>query len=153
MNGSQAPGGIEPLGGISGEDPHRRTADAPGCAKLKEDGMGQLRQFKDLEIDWNMAPEDAVALYLEWGNTGYGGSYENRVKSKNDYSNYFVVYNWDEDLKACLVRRNSDGAEDLACLPIPDDVSRSFRKELGTLKGVYKVDKDIRRWLEAELYG
>lgn len=114
--------------------------------------MGQLRQFKDLEIDWEMTPEDAVALYLEWGNTGYGGSYENRVKSKNDYSNYFVVYNWDEDLKACLVRRNSDGAEDLACLLIPEQVSRSFRKEYGKLKGVYKVDPEIRSWLENELY-
>lgn len=114
--------------------------------------MGQLRQFKDLEIDWEMSPEDAVALYLEWGNTGYGGSYENRVKSKNDYSNYFVIYNWDEHLKACLVRRNSDGAEDLACLRIPEEVSSSFRKEYGKLKGVYKVDEQIRSWLERELY-
>lgn len=114
--------------------------------------MGQLRRFKDLEIDWEMTPEDAVALYLEWGNTGYGGSYENRVKSRNDFSNYFVVYNWDEKPKACLVRRNSDGAEDLACLPIPDHVSKSFRREMGALKGVYKVDGEIRRWLESELY-
>ncbi len=114
--------------------------------------MGSLSQFKNLEIDWEMAPEDAVALYLEWGNTGYGGSYENRVKSKQDYSNYFIVYNWDKKPKVYLVRRNSDGAQDLACLPIPDNVSGKFRKQHGKLKGVYKVDKDIRAWLDKELY-
>ena len=30
--------------------------------------MGQLRAYKDLIIDWEMTPEDAVAIYLEWGN-------------------------------------------------------------------------------------
>lgn len=114
--------------------------------------MGQLKRFKNLEIDWEMTPEDAVALYLEWGNTGYGGSYERRVKSKDDYSNYFVVYNWDEHPKVCLVRRNSDGAEDLACLRVPDELNPEFQKEVGKLKGVYKVNKPIRNWLEDELY-
>lgn len=114
--------------------------------------MGMLKRFRDLEIDWEMEPADAVALYLEWGNTGYGGSYENRVRSKNDYSNYFVVYNWEDKPKVCLVRRNSEGAEDLACLIVPDDMGRRFQDEVGGNKGVYPLNGEIRNWLETELY-
>jgi len=114
--------------------------------------MGQLRQFKELEIDWEMTPADAVGLYLEWGNNGYGGSYENRVKSKDDFSNYFVVYTWDEHPKVCLVRRNSDGAEDLACLMVPDKLMGAVKRDLGELKGVFPVNNEIRNWLEQELY-
>lgn len=114
--------------------------------------MGQLRRYRDLEIDWNMEPVDAVALYLEWGNTGYGGSYENRVRSKNDFSNYFVVYNWEDRPKVCLVRRNSDGAEDLACLIPPKAMGKRFRDEIGNTKGVFPINREIRSWLEKELY-
>ncbi len=37
--------------------------------------MGELTKYKDLPIDWDIGPADAVALHLEWGNTGYGGGY------------------------------------------------------------------------------
>jgi len=114
--------------------------------------MGQLNRFKNLEIDWNMEPADAVALYLEWGNSGYGGSYENRVKSKNDVSIYFVVYNWEGGPKVCLVKRNSEGAEDLACIALPSELRTSFQKEVGGNKGVYPLNTDIRDWLKNELY-
>lgn len=114
--------------------------------------MGQLSKFRNLEIDWDMEPADAVAYYLEWGNSGYGGSYENRVKSHNDVSNYFVVYNWEEGPKVCLVRRNMEGAEDLACVIPPEDLRKGFQEEVGGNKGVYPLNRDIRNWLEQEIY-
>ncbi len=113
--------------------------------------MGELRKFKDLEIDWNMTPEDAVALYLEWGNTGYAG-YECRVKGKCDYSNYFVVYSWDEKPKVFLIRRNSDGTEELATLDLPKDLEKGFLKKTSGFKGVYEPTKEIKDWLKKELY-
>lgn len=114
--------------------------------------MGQLNEFANLEIDWEMEPADAVALYLEWGNNGYGGSYENRVKSISDVSNYFVVYNWEGGPKVCLVRRDMQGAEDLACLRPPEKLRESFIEEVGGNNGVYPINDQIRSWLETELY-
>ena len=32
-----------------------------------------LRPFADMPIDWNLSPEDAVTLYLEWGNNNWRG--------------------------------------------------------------------------------
>ena len=52
--------------------------------------MGRLREYKDLLIDWEMTPEDAVAIYLEWGNNGYRGGYQYAVRGKGDHSHYFV---------------------------------------------------------------
>lgn len=112
----------------------------------------ELRQFKDLEIDWNMTPADAVALYLEWGNTGYGGGYQNRVTGKDDYSNYFVVSSWDTPPKVYLVRRNSDGAEYLAEVELPENLREKFMNNEGATKGVYGVNNEIRDWLENQMY-
>jgi hypothetical protein len=114
--------------------------------------MTDLREFKDLEIDWNMTPADAVALYLEWGNTGYGGGYQNRVTSKDDYSNYFMISSWEDPPKVYLVRRNSDGAEYLAELELPEHLREGFRCEEGDCKGVYGVTEEIKSWLENQMH-
>ena len=113
--------------------------------------MGQLQKFKNLDIDWDMTPEDAVALYLEWGNSGYRG-YESRVKGKSDHSNYFVVYSWEERPKVFLIRRDSDGTEDLATLELPKTLEKSFLKQTSGFKGVYAPTKDIKTWLKKKLY-
>lgn len=114
--------------------------------------MGQLRAFKDLTIDWEMTPEDAVALYLEWGNNGYRGGYRNVVRSKEDHSHYFVINTWDERPTVTLLFRNSDGADELAVLPLPDTLAKTFLRTVHHHKGVYPVNDDVRHWLERELY-
>jgi hypothetical protein len=114
--------------------------------------MTDLRQYKDLEIDWQMTPADAVALYLEWGNSGYRGGYENRVKSKDDYSNYFVVSSWDTPPTVTFVRRNSDGAQELWKTILPPGLAEEFLKNDGSVKGAYGVSPSIRSWLESLLY-
>ena len=53
----------------------------------------ELQNFSHLIIEWDMSPEDAVILYLEWGNNDWHNKYP-PVRSKNDFSNYFVVDNW-----------------------------------------------------------
>jgi hypothetical protein len=62
-------------------------------------------------IDWDMTPEEAVTLYLEWRNNWTHGK---MVKSKNDVSHYFVVNTWDEPPKIYLIQRNSEEAVELA---------------------------------------
>ena len=112
--------------------------------------LEEIRQDRSLanDIDWDMTPEEAVTLYLEWGNNW---SHGNMVKSREDVSHYFVVNTWDNPPMIYLVRRNSDEAEDLALISIPDDLRADITHELAARKGVYGITPEIRKWLKREL--
>lgn len=102
-------------------------------------------------IDWDMTPEDAVTLYLEWGNNPATG--RRRVMSKNDESYYFVVNTWKEPAIIYFIKRNSEEAVELALIDIPEKLRNRFLDSVSHLKGVYPVNDEVRTWLEAELYG
>jgi hypothetical protein len=101
-------------------------------------------------IDWDMTPEEAVTLYLEWGNNWTHGK---MVKSKNDVSHYFVVNTWDEPPKIYLIRRNSEEAVELGIIDMPEDLKNRFLESVAHNKGVYAINEEVRAWLEQELYG
>jgi hypothetical protein len=100
-------------------------------------------------IDWQMTPEEAVVLYLEWGNNWAHGI--NLVRSKNDVSHYFVVNNWGETPVVYLIRRNSEEAVELASFELPESVRDEFKMSVGNNKGVYAVDGKVKDWLQKEL--
>jgi len=100
-------------------------------------------------IDWDMTPEEAVRLYLEWGNNWAGGNYV--IRSKKDETCYFAVSTWKEPPVIYLIRRNSEGAQDLACIEMPASIRRAFAKEYGNLKGVYAVEGVVKQWLQKQL--
>jgi hypothetical protein len=102
-------------------------------------------------IDWDMTPEEAVTLYLEWGNNWANGKH--RIRSKNDVSIYFVINTWEDPAQIYLIRRNSDEAEELAKIDMPGDLREQFMASVSGHKGVYPVDEKVREWLEKELYG
>jgi len=107
-----------------------------------------LKKETDLinEIDWNLGPEQAVKLYLEWGNTDWGsGKYT--IRSKSDYSTYFVVNCWRRPYYIYLIRRNSEEAVELAQFELP----LRFEKDVCELKGVYALEEDVKAWLQKEL--
>ena len=58
--------------------------------------LDDIRKNSDLvnAIDWNMTPEEAVRLYLEWGNNWARGNYV--IRSKEDVSYYFVINTWEK---------------------------------------------------------
>ena len=99
-------------------------------------------------ISWDMTPEDAVTMYLEWGNNPALGS--NLIKSKDDESFYFVVNTWNEPV-IYLMRRNSEEAEEVATIRMPARIERSFKKEYGSLKGVFAPEGDVKTWLQEQL--
>jgi len=99
-------------------------------------------------IDWSMTPEEAVTLYLEWGNNSAHG--RKMVKSKNDVSHYFVVNTWDEPPKIYLVRRNSDEAVDLAVIDLPPHLRNRFLETVARRKSVYALTPEVREWLQKE---
>lgn len=101
-------------------------------------------------IDWDMTHEEAVRLYLEWGNNWARGNYV--IRSKDDVSHYFVVNTWDGIPKIYLIKRNSENAEELAEIQMPEELRTHFLNSMGHHKGVYSVDGDIKNWLKEQLY-
>lgn len=113
--------------------------------------LEQIKRDENLidEIDWEMTPEEAVRLYLEWGNNWAGGSYV--IRSKEDETVYFVVSTWKEPPMVYLIRRNSEEAREIAAIRMPDSIREQFAKENGNLKGVYAVEGVVKEWLQREL--
>ncbi|MDY6988649.1 MAG: hypothetical protein SWQ30_11410 [Thermodesulfobacteriota bacterium] len=116
-------------------------------------GLEELKKNSEATsvIDWDMTPEEAVTLYLEWGNNPANG--RRRIRSKNDVSYYFAVNTWEDPPRIYLIRRNSDEAIELAAIDMPETLRDRFLESVSHLKGVYGVNEEIRAWLEEELYG
>ncbi|MDR3357799.1 MAG: hypothetical protein LBN96_02860 [Desulfovibrio sp.] len=112
--------------------------------------MRDLKEFCFHDIDWELTPEQAVTMYLEWGNNDWRGAHP-PVRSRDDVSLYFVVDSWQNPPVARLVRRGMDGAEDLAAVPLPDDLLADFHAEHGNWRGVSAPTPAARQWLKREL--
>ncbi|MFP4169200.1 MAG: DVU0772 family protein [Desulfonatronovibrionaceae bacterium] len=112
--------------------------------------MASLKDYRDLSIDWEMTPEEAVTLYLEWGNNWRKGE-RPPVRSKDDYSVYFVVNTWEGRPRLYLIRRNSEEARELLEIGLPGDLSDRFMRQVGGSKGVFPITPEIRTWLEREM--
>ena len=110
-----------------------------------------IKQNKALlnAIDWDMTPEEAVRLYLEWGNNWARGNYV--IRSKNDETCYFVVNTWKTTPVIYLIHRNSEEARELAVIEMPKDIKERFLKENGNNKGVYAIEGVVKDWLRKEL--
>jgi len=100
-------------------------------------------------IDWDMTPEEAVRLYLEWGNNWAGGNYV--IRSKDDTTHYFVVNTWGESPIIYLIRRNSEDAKELAQIELPEELKRRYIEANGNIKGVYAIEGKIKEWLKKNL--
>lgn len=113
--------------------------------------LEKIKQDIDLvnAIDWDMTPEEAVRLYLEWGNNWAQGNYV--IRSKSDETTYFVVNTWKDSPKIYLIRRNSEEARELAEFDMPEHIEKQFIKENGHNKGLYAVDGVVKKWLQEEL--
>jgi hypothetical protein len=114
--------------------------------------LEDLKKKKEITycVDWDMTPEEAVTLYLEWGNNWAHG--KNLIRSKKDVSYYFVVNSWDDPVSIYLIRRNSEDAEELAQIHMPEKLKSAFLDSIGHNKGVYAMNNDIKQWLKEQLY-
>ncbi len=112
--------------------------------------MASLKDYSHLPIDWEMTPEEAVTLYLEWGNNWRKGE-RLPVWSKEDYSNYFVVNTWEGKPVLYLIQRNSEEARELVRLDLPPILGEDFMRHVGGQKGVYPITPEIKSWLEKEM--
>jgi hypothetical protein len=112
--------------------------------------LEELKKDRSLinNIDWEMTPELAVRVYLEWGNIrALGEERRHVVRSKSDYSIYFVVNCWARPYYIYLIKRNSEEAVELAKFELP----QRFEKSVCELKGVYALEGELKEWLKKEL--
>jgi len=100
-------------------------------------------------IDWEMTPEEAVRLYLEWGNNWAGGKYV--IRSKSDVTTYFVISTWEDPPVIYLIRRNSEEAVELAKITVPPELGRRYLSDIGYTKGVYALEGEVKEWLVRSL--
>jgi len=110
--------------------------------------LSELKKEREMvdSIDWEMTPENAVRVYLEWGNI-YARGDRSVVRSKDDNTVYFVVNCWSRPFYIYLLKRNSQEAIELARFDLPE----RFEKPVCALKGVYPLDDDLKAWLKKEL--
>jgi hypothetical protein len=112
--------------------------------------LEELKKDKALinSIAWDMTPELAVRMYLEWGNIwARGEDRRHVVQSKKDYSVYFVVNCWARPFYIYLIKMSNEEAVDLAKFELPE----RFEKPVCNFKGVYAPDGELRDWLRQEL--
>jgi hypothetical protein len=129
----------------------RREAGEPNQKEHPMTSLDEIKNDPELldAIDWDMTPEEAVRLYLEWGNNWARGNYV--IRSKNDETLYFVVSTWKEPPMVYLIRRNSEEAREIAAIKLPEAVEKKYLKEMGNLKGVYAAEGAVKKWLQKEL--
>lgn len=113
--------------------------------------LEDIRKNRNLlnNIDWDMTPEEAVRLYLEWGCNWARSNYV--IRSKNDTAHYFVVNTWKKKPVIYFIRRNSEEARELAKIDMPKELEEKFLKSVGYNKGVFSIEGEVRNWLEAQL--
>ena len=104
------------------------------------------------EIDWEMTPEKAVEMYLEWGSGWTRGN--DFVASDSDESLYFVIFDW-ETPQATLIKRTVEGAEELAKVPVPKALFDAAWHEDGKVPGgsVHRINQQLKEYLAKTLSG
>ncbi len=117
--------------------------------------LHDLRKNRKLvnEIDWNMTPEKAVEMYLEWGTGWVRGN--DFVSSASDESVYFVLYDWEKIPRVTLIRRTVEGAEEIAHVPVPRRLFDDSWKEDGKRPGgtVHPPNHALKKWLCEKIDG
>lgn len=100
-------------------------------------------------VDWDMTPEEAIALHLEWGPLRSQSYYNSRDNGNETV--YFVINTWKRPPILTLVRRKGFDAEELGHFNLPKNLETEFMQGIGKYKGVYAVEGKVRDWLKREL--
>lgn len=105
------------------------------------------------QIDWEMTPDKAVEMYLEWG-TGWVRGHD-FVSSKSQESVYFVLFDWETPAQVTLIRRTTEAAEELAKISVPVELFRQAVADDGKIPGggVHPLNQALKEWVCREIGG
>jgi hypothetical protein len=116
-------------------------------------GLKDNRQLVN-EINWEMTPDKAIEMYLEWGSGWTRGN--DFVSSPDQESVYFVLYDWEEDPPVVtLLRRSMEGAEEIAKIEVPEGLFHQAAKDDGYRPGVgvHPLNRALKEWLNSAIHG
>ena len=117
--------------------------------------LNELKVQRDLvnSIDWQMTPEKAVDMYLEWGAGWTRGN--DFVSSDKTESVYFVLYDWEYPYQATLIRRTMKEAVEITKVPVPEQLFKEACDEDGKRPGgtVHRLNAKLIDWLSGQLNG
>jgi hypothetical protein len=116
---------------------------------VEQQGFEACKQWLN-EVNWDMIHEDAVTMYLEWGNNNFKDLVRLPVTSSDEYSIYFVVDTWEEP-KVSLLKMNNYGSTTLCEKKLPKEIADRYMDEIGGIRGVHELNDEIRAWLESEV--
>lgn len=111
--------------------------------------LNACRQWLN-DINWDMIHEDAVTMFLEWGNNNWRDAMRLPVRGTDDYSIYFVIDTWEEP-KVVLMKMTKYGSTTLCEKRIPEDMAKRYLESIGNIKGIHELSPEIKQWLEKEL--
>lgn len=102
------------------------------------------------DINWDMIHEDAVTMFLEWGNNNWRDAMRLPVRGTDDFTIYFVIDTWEEP-KVVLMKMTKYGSTTLCEKRLPEDMAKRYLESIGALKGIHELSPEIKQWLEKEL--
>lgn len=102
------------------------------------------------EVNWDMIHEDAVTLYLEWGNNNYRDAMRSPVTTSGEYSIYFAVDTW-EAPKVVLMRMDNYGSTILCSKKLPPELAKELKDDIKDIKGILELPPYVKEWLIREL--
>jgi hypothetical protein len=111
--------------------------------------LNACRQWLN-DINWDMIHEDAVTMFLEWGNNNWRDAMRLPVRGTDDFSIYFVIDTWEEP-KVVLMKMTKYGSTTLCEKRIPEDMAKRYLESIGGIKGIHELSPEIKQWLEKEL--
>ena len=113
--------------------------------------LNDLKNDLDLvnSINWDILPEEAVGLHLEWGAGWAAHNY--RVSGSKDTTYHFVISTWENPPIIYLYKRKSFDTEQIAMVQIPNSLKKEFFDSVGNRKGNYSIEGGIKKWLKKEL--
>ncbi len=97
------------------------------------------------DIQWEMTPEEAIALHLEWGPLRSQAYYNSR--DSDNETIYFIINNWKPKPQLQLLRRKGFDMDTLGRFEIPDKLAVFY----GELKGVFSLNKETQNWIKTQL--
>jgi len=95
-------------------------------------------------INYDMIPEDAIAIHLEWGQLR-GQEYYNRI---NDVTIYFDVNSWSGTPVLELIKRKGFDVWTIGKFHIPDHLMDDFWLKY---KGVFSLTDSLKEWIISEI--
>lgn len=111
--------------------------------------LNACRQWLN-DINWDMIHEDAVTMFLEWGNNNWHDAMRLPVRGTDDFSIYFVIDTWEEP-RVVLMKMTKYGSTTLCEKRIPEDMAKRYIESIGGIKGIHELSPEIKQWIEKEL--